>query len=512
MNTLSSYLCGKWVGGDAPYRTLHNPTTGAEVAQASSKGIDLGNAVTWARQTGGPALRTLSFTARADLLDQAAKAINNHREALIDLALENGGNTRKDAKFDIDGATATLAYYARLGRELGDKIYLEDGEPIRLSRNPRYVGRHIRLPRHGVAVHINAFNFPAWGLAEKAAVSWLAGMPVLTKPATSTALVAHRIVEILADVMPAGTLSALIGSTGDLLEHLQHQDVIAFTGSSGTAQKIRSHTNVIAQNIRVNIEADSLNAAVLGPDVEPGSETWNLFLSEVTTDMTQKAGQKCTAIRRIFVPTDLMEPARDDLAADLAQAPVGEPGERAVRVGPLATADQQRDILDGIQRLAGVAQRVYEAAEMVGVEPGQGYFVPPTLFEVAENDAADAVHDAEVFGPVATLVPYDGSATAAVDLVRRGEGGLVASVYSNDVRFCRDMVFGIGPWHGRLHLASEKVAAHSPGPGTVLPQMIHGGPGRAGAGEELGGVHGMGLYLQRVAVQGASPILDKIFV
>jgi len=458
----------------------------------------------------------MTFAQRGALLDRASKAIHEHREALIDLALLNGGNTRKDAKFDIDGATATLSFYARLGAKMGDGHFMLDGDEARLSRNPRYVGRHIRVSLQGVAVHINAFNFPAWGFAEKAAVSWLAGVPVLTKPATSTALVTSRIIEILveASIFPPGALSLLMGSAGDLLEHLTSQDVVAFTGSSDTGRAIKGHPNIVSKNIRVNVEADSVNAAVLGSDVEPGSDTWDLFLREVATDMTQKAGQKCTAIRRIFVPQDRIDEAQQDLSDELSSSPVGDPSLRAVRVGPLATASQLRDIGAGIDRLCSVAEVVYgdgTRGELVGIEGDAGFFVSPTLLRVKDGHAAAPVHEHEVFGPVATLIPYDGTAADAATLVCKGEGGLVASIYSDDQNFIREALFGIAPFHGRIHLGGRKIADHSPGPGTVMHQMQHGGPGRAGGGEELGGHRGLAFYTQRVAVQGLSPLLEKLF-
>ncbi len=509
--TLKSYVCGAWFEGEAPARNLHNPTTGEVVAEASTNGLDMAAALAFARTHGGPALRAMTFAERGTLLELAAKAIHEEREALIDLALRNGGNTRKDAKFDIDGASGTLAFYGRLGQKLGDGKFLLDGGETRLSRNPRYVGRHIRVPLTGCAVHINAFNFPAWGTCEKLAVSILAGVPVVSKPATSTAVVAARIAELFvaAEIFPAGAFSTIMGSVGDLLDHLTAQDVVAFTGSSDTARAIAGHPTVLAHNVRVNLEADSVNAAVLGSDAEPGSPTWDLFIREVAVDMTQKAGQKCTAIRRVFVPRDLLDDVRTDLSEELDRSATGDPGDKATTVGPLATASQLRDICAGIDRLRSVATVAYGDGKALERD---GYFVAPTLLEVADGHAADAVHAHEVFGPVATLIPFDGTAADAVALVQRGDGGLVASVYSDDAAFLSEMIFGIAPFHGRIHVANKKVAEHSPGPGTVLPQMQHGGPGRAGGGAELGGLRGLEFYTQRTAVQGLSPLLDKLFV
>jgi len=515
MQTLESYLCGSWAGGEAPHRPLHNPTTGEQLAQVSSKGLDLNAAVQYARDVGGPALRAMSFTERGAMLDKAAKAINDHREELIELATLNGGNTRKDAKFDLDGCTGTMAYYARLGHKLGDTTFLVDGNSSRLSGNPRYIGQHISVTRPGVAVHINAFNFPAWGMGEKAAVSLLAGVPVISKPATSTALVAYRVMQILEEsgVLPEGALQMLVGSTGDLLDHLGPHDAVAFTGSADTGAKIRGNANIVKNSVRVNIEADSLNSAVLGPDVEPGSDTWNLFLTEVVRDMTQKAGQKCTAIRRIFVPKDLLDDAQTDLVNDLEAIKTGNPTLRAVTVSALATQAQQEDIRAGIDRLLSEASTVHGGGngDLTEVEGDGGFFVTPTLLKLEDAHSADAVHAFEVFGPVATLMPYDGSAADACALVARGQGSLVSSVYSDDKKFIRDAIFGLAAYNGRVHIGGKKIADHSPGPGTVMPQMIHGGPGRAGAGEELGGLRGLAFYMQRTGVQGNAPLLDKIF-
>lgn len=510
---LKNFVAGKWVEGTAPYRDLHNPVTGQVIARASSVGVDMKSALDFARSRGGSALRAMSFAERGAMLDKIAKAINDQREALIDLAAENGGNTRKDAKFDIDGATATLAYYARQGAKLGDATYLIDGKTERLAANPRYVGQHIYTTKRGAALHINAFNFPAWGLCEKAAVSWLAGMPVVTKPATSTAVVAHRIVEILAEakVLPDGALSLICGSAGDVLDHLNSQDVVAFTGSSGVGKLIKGHPEVIANNVSVTVEADSLNSAVLGPDVKEDSVTWDLFIDEVMTDMTQKAGQKCTATRRILVPGDSMAAVEARLVEELTSIKVGNPLLRPTRVGPLATAAQAKDICAGIESLKSAADVVFGDApvELYELDSKEGYFVGPTLLKA--NGELGVINELEVFGPVATLISYDGSADKAVEICAAGGGTLVTSIYSDKREFIQEAVLGLAPHTGRVHVGGKKIADHSPGPGTVMPQMIHGGPGRAGGGEELGGLRGLSFYMQRTGVQGTAPILEKIF-
>lgn len=306
MQELRSYVGGRWVAGTGAQQTLLNPTTEEPLAQASSEGVDLGAALQYARSTGGPALRALSFAERGAALKAIADAMQGERDTLLNLGIANGGNTRSDAKFDVDGAIATLLAYAEWGTSLGQKKLLADGEGIQLGRSARFHGQHISVPRHGVAAHINAFNFPAWGFAEKAAVALLAGMPVLSKPATSSAMLAHRVMQLVVDkkLLPEGALSFLVGAARDLVSHLGPQDVLAFTGAGETGAQIRANPSVIRHSVRINVEADSLNAAVLGPDVEPRSDMYELFLKDVVRDMTQKAGQKCTAIRRVLVPQD----------------------------------------------------------------------------------------------------------------------------------------------------------------------------------------------------------------
>ncbi|MCO4773473.1 MAG: 3,4-dehydroadipyl-CoA semialdehyde dehydrogenase [Deltaproteobacteria bacterium] len=511
---LKSYLSGTFVAGTGRAAKLYDPARGTVVAETSTEGLDIAGALDYARDVGGPALRELTFAQRGELLSAMASALHEYRDELLDLARLNGGNTRGDAKFDIDGCTGTLAFYGKLGGTLGDRTFFVDGESEQLARNPRYIGQHIRVPRHGVAVHINAFNFPGWGFGEKAAVALLAGMPVLCKPGTSTSLVTARMFEILAaaDVLPKGAVSLLCGSAGSLLDHLGPQDAVAFTGSSGTGAMIRGRANLLAAGVPVNVEADSLNSAVLGPDVDDESETFDMFVRETARDMWQKAGQKCTAIRRIYVPRESLDDVREALIGEIQRNLVGDPGLKQVRVGPVATAQQHRDVKEGIQTLAKEGRFVYGdggpgTLEGEGLE--NGYFVGPTLLEV-DGPGPGAVHDLEVFGPVQTLIPYDGTAAEAIPSVARGKGSLVSSVYTDDKNFARDMILGLAPYNGRLHLGGRKVADHSPGPGTVLPQMVHGGPGRAGGGEELGGVRGLHFYMQRTAVQGLKPLIERI--
>jgi oxepin-CoA hydrolase/3-oxo-5,6-dehydrosuberyl-CoA semialdehyde dehydrogenase len=514
LRLLESFLRGAWVAGAGARQALLDPATEEPLAEVGAAG-GFAAALEFARARGGAALGALTFRERGELIRGVQAALTGARDELIGLAMRNGGNTRGDAKFDVDGAIATLSAYADLGAELGDRRALLDGDAIPLGRSSRWVGQHLLSPRPGVAVHVNAFNFPAWGLFEKAAQAWLAGMPVVTKPATSTAVVAHRAVELIVGGMlvPEGALSLVMGSPGDLTSHLGPGDVLAFTGSGDTGAHLRALPNVVAGGVRVNVEADSLNAAVLGPDLERGSATWDMLVSEIARDMTQKAGQKCTAIRRVLVPEALAEGLAEDLSERLAGAKVGNPAHDGVTMGPLATRGQLADVRARFARLRAEARPLFGGegeVTPIGGAAGKGFFFGPVLLTCERPAEAGVLHDVEIFGPVATLLPYDGGAAEAARLVARGQGGLVASAYSDDRAFLRELVAGLAPWHGRLYLGSAKVAGQAAGPGTVLPQLVHGGPGRAGAGEELGGLRGMAFYLQRTAGQGDQLILEAI--
>ena len=482
MKRLGSYLCGEWQLGERPGQTLVNPSTEEVLAETGEGGWDLAACVRYAREKGGASLRQMTFAERGALLAELAKCVHAGREELIALAIANGGNTRGDAKFDIDGAAFTLAHYAELGAALGDRRLIADGEPTQIGRTARFSGQHILSPRLGVAAHINAFNFPAWGLAEKAACALLAGVPVISKPASATALVAHRLAELFVEknILPPGAFSLTCGSARELPAHLGGQDVLAFTGSSATAAILRASSGATERSVHVNVEADSLNAAVLGPDVSLSSETGQLFLADVARDITQKTGQKCTAIRRVLVPQAIADEVAAALRERLEGITIGNPAESKVRMGPLATAQQLGDVRAGIERLDTATTKVYgEPVSAVGAPEGKGFFVGPTLF-LATDPAAKAIHEDEVFGPVATLLPYSGAADQASEIVALGSGGLVASLYSDDREFLAATVGALAPHHGRLYLGSEKIAAQSAGPGTVLPSLLHGGPGRAG--------------------------------
>ncbi len=510
MQVLESYLSGQWQRGNGPPAAIHDATTGAVIANASSAGLDLGAALAHCRDVGGPALRAMTFAQRGEILTALSKAIRADRDALLDVATANMGATRGDGKFDLDGASGTLAFYAALGTQLGDRRFLIDGEEIRLSRSARWVGQHIAVPRRGVAIHINAFNFPAWNMAEKLATAILAGMPVLSKPATATSPLAVEVAKRWVDcgALPAGAFALLTGSVGDLLDHAVAQDCVVFTGSGATGAKVRGHANVLRHNIPVNVEADSLNAAVIGPDLGPGDAAWDMAVTEIVRELGQKAGQKCTAIRRILVPVDREDDLRAAFLDRVTTMVVGDPTAHETTVGALSTAQQKRDFDAGVQAMADAG--VALAWQHEGSVPSEGFFVAPRLFRSADGVDAPYVHDHEIFGPAATLLPYDGTVQSAAAIVARGGGSLVTSVFSDDSDWAGALLLEIAPYCGRVYWGSEKVADAGTGHGSVLPGTVHGGPGKAGGGEELGGERGLGFYMQRTALQGDAALLRRL--
>ncbi|MCU1310481.1 MAG: phenylacetic acid degradation bifunctional protein PaaZ [Candidatus Angelobacter sp.] len=510
---VQSYLSGKWQSGSDRGTALVNPTDGSTIAFASSKGLDLGAALDYSRRVGGSELRKLGYAQRAALLGKIADVLAAKREQWFEIARKNSGNTKADAGMDVDGSIGTLKYFAKVGAALGDSNALADGAPARLARDPNFQGLHIGIPMSGVAVHINAFNFPGWGLWEKAAVTLLSGMPVFAKPATSTCWLAKEMVASVIDagILPDGSLSILCGAPNDLLDHLQFGDVVAFTGSASTGQQIRQHPRIQQQGVRVNIEADSLNAALLGPDVADGSASSNFFVREVVREMTLKAGQKCTAIRRVLVPADRAAGVAAALVTALSEVKVGNPENAAVGMGPVVNAQQRKSVEEGIKSLSKEASIRYRPAKFtpVDADPHAGAFVPPTLFEVGNASQSALVNDLEVFGPVATIVPYRDKVDS-FDIARRGGGSLAVSVFSADTNYLADAATALGSSHGRVLLVDPSIGDSHTGHGVVLPSLLHGGPGRAGGGEELGGLHGMWLYHQRVAVQGSGTTLTAI--
>ena len=512
--TLDSYLSGRWQRGQGIESILIDPVSGDELATVSAKGLDLNSALEFARREGQRSLRNMNYAERGKLVGAVADVLTANRARYEAIAIANSGNTKMDAAIDIDGGIGTLKYYARLGAGLGEARTLLDEKPVRLAKAENYQAIHLMVPRRGVAVHINAFNFPGWGLWEKAAVSLLAGVPVLAKPASATALLAHAMIKdvIAAGALPAGALSLLCGSAGGLLEALTSEDLVAFTGSADTAVRVRGHPNVVAKNVPVNIEADSINAALLAPDASPAGAAFDAFVRETVREMTVKAGQKCTAIRRIFVPAEMADAVADALSGKLKTTKVGDPRQADTRMGPLVTRAQQAAAFEGIRRLACEAAIVCggtEAPALDGIDKAKSAFVAPTLLRLKSTDNARAVHEVEVFGPAATIVPYRGEQDAAA-LIARGGGSLVASVYGEDKDFLARMVSEIAPSHGRILAVDPAIATAHTGHGIVMPQCNHGGPGRAGAGEELGGLFGLRFYHQRLAVQGSSELLASL--
>lgn len=513
MKTLRSHLAGQWFEAGGDFQVLLNPSTEEPLARASSTGADLPGALAWARECGGPALRELTFAQRGEILKALGKRLREHRDELLALSSANNGSTATDGAFDIDGAGGALAFYGGLGLSLGARRVLADGEGAALGKNENFWAAHALVPRQGVAVHINAFNFPAWGLAEKFACSFLAGMPTITKPATATALVAARMMEIAIEsgLLPEGALQSIVGSTGDLLDRLEPQDVVAFTGSAATALALRQRPAIAEAGVRFNVEADSLNAAVLAPDVHPGSPTFDRFIQDVAREITQKAGQKCTAVRRILVPKEIETQVTEALVASLAAVVTGNPADPRVTMGPLAHGGQLRDALDGIAELLATAELVHGSGGRttgVGAPAGKGFFVEPTLLRSPHPGEKTPVHWREVFAPVSTLLPYSGTAVEAAGLVALGGGSLVSSVYTDDSEWAADYLARSGAFQGRIYFGSATSEGY--GSGAAMPQSLHGGPGRAGGGEELGGIAGLRLYQQRVALQGTRARVDGL--
>lgn len=502
---LENYVNGQWTQGTGEGTPLNDPVTGEELARASAQGIDLGAALRYARRTGAGNLRAMSYAERAALLKSAADVLAANRDRYNEISLRNSGATKADCGFDVDGGIGTLKYYAALGRSLGDNRYLMEPGSDALGKDSGFESGHILTPVPGVAVHINAFNFPSWGLWEKAAVSLLSGVPVFAKAAAASSWLSQAMLRdvVEAGVLPEGAMSLICAGGHDLMEHLEPGDLVAFTGSAETAAGLRAHPRVAANGIAFNVEADSLNAAILGPDAAPGSAEHDALIREVRREMTLKAGQKCTAIRRILVPAGQLDAVQAALVDKLSAIPVGDPRNEQVRMGPLMNQAQQRAAWQGLEALRREAQPVLGGSHefaLVDADPERGAFFPLTLLRCDEPAGADAVHRVEVFGPVATLMPY-ASRDEAFSLAARGEGSLVTSVFTADSDFALEAATTLGPWHGRLALIDGEVAQANPGHGVVMPQCAHGGPGRAGGGEELGGLRALRFYHQRTAIQ-----------
>ena len=507
---VESWVAGRWRAPADEGAALLDATTGEEVARVSTEPVAAAEALAHAREVGGPALRELTFAGRAGLLKQLGTRLMAGKEELYELSYATGA-TRRDSAIDVDGGFGTLLVYASKGRrELPAGSTYLDGPVERLGRTGAFVARHVLTPLRGAAVQVNAYNFPVWGMLEKLAPAFLAGVPSIVKPATQTAyvteLVVRRIVE--SGLLPEGSLQLLVGSPEGLLDGLGGQDLLSFTGSAATAARLRAHPAVVRGSVRFNAEADSLNSCVLGLDAKPGTEEFDLFVREVAREMTAKAGQKCTAVRRAFVPREHLDAATEALRAALGQVTVGDPRDPDTRMGALVSRSQRDAVRDAVARIAAGGEIVVgdPSAALPGLE--RGAFLPPLLLRHCDPDAA-AVHDVEAFGPVATLLPYD-TAAQVVDLMARGQGSLVGSVVSADPAFVREVVLGAAAHHGRILVLDRTAAPESTGSGSPLPHLVHGGPGRAGGGEELGGIRSVLHHMQRTAVQASPDLLTAV--
>ncbi|WP_424965214.1 phenylacetic acid degradation bifunctional protein PaaZ [Dinoroseobacter sp. S375] len=514
LQNIESFALGDWVPPGDGARLVTDAVTGAPLGRAGNGALDLGAMRDYARRVGGPALRAMGFHDRARMLKALATYLNTHKEQLHTLSLRTGA-TRADGKIDIEGGIGTMFVIASKGRrEMPDgQVYLDGGVEA-LSRSGTFVGQHICTPLQGVAVHINAFNFPVWGMLEKLAPTLLAGMPAIVKPATATCQVTEACLRLIVQsgILPDGALQLVTGGLGDLLDQLDCQDVVSFTGSAETALMLRGSDHLLRNSVRFVAEQDSLNASILGPDAGPGTPEFDLFVTEVHREMTVKAGQKCTAIRRILVPDAHLDPVLTALSARLAQTVIGHPAEAGTQMGALVSAAQREDVLAKAAIVGGEAERVCgnpDAFEVHGADAEAGAFLPPMLYHCADPRGARALHAVEAFGPVATVMGY-GDPEEAVDLVNRGGGSLVASVITADTGFARDVALGAAAFHGRLYVNNRHSMAEATGHGAPLPHMVHGGPGRAGGGEELGGVRGVLHYMQRTAIQGSPDLLTAI--
>jgi oxepin-CoA hydrolase/3-oxo-5,6-dehydrosuberyl-CoA semialdehyde dehydrogenase len=507
---LLNYARDSWVAGGGGLADVHSAVTGEVIAETGSGGLDFRAMLEHARTVGGPALRQYTFHERAHMLKALANAVMARKEELYELSYATGA-TRQDSWIDIEGGAGTLFSFSSKGRrELPNGKVLIDGAMEPLSRGGTFVGQHVFTPLQGVAVHINAFNFPVWGMLEKLGPTLLAGVPAIVKPGSSTGYLTERAVRIMieADILPKGALQLIMGATGDLMDHLTCQDVVSFTGSAYTAMKLQAHPVIARESVRFVAERDSLNASILGPDGAPGTPEFDLFVKEVAREMTSKAGQKCTAIRRAMAPADYLDAVQDAVAARLAKVRIGDPREESTQMGALASRAQLDSVRAAVTELAKSA-RIVAGDPDVSPVAGDGAFISPILLRSDDPWGATAVHDIEAFGPVSTLMPYK-DVGDAIALANRGMGSLALSLFTHDSDTARDFVLGAGAFHGRMVILDRTSAKESTGHGSPLPVLVHGGPGRAGGGEEMGGVRGVKHYMQRTALQGSPAVLAKI--
>jgi oxepin-CoA hydrolase/3-oxo-5,6-dehydrosuberyl-CoA semialdehyde dehydrogenase len=513
MNKLGNYVHGNWITGDGDGQLLYNAVNGNPIASASTKGLNFAEILQYARLTGNPALRSMTFPERGRMLRALALHLSEHKEEFYTISYQTGA-TRVDSWIDIEGGIGNLFANASLRRKFPDSFFCLDGEGHNLSKGNSFMGQHILVPKEGVAVHINAFNFPVWGMLEKIAVNLLAGMPAVVKPASVTSYLTEAVVRqiIASNILPAGALQLICGSAGDLLDHVQSQDVVTFTGSASTGLLLKSNKNILRESVPFTMEADSLNCIVLGEDVRPGTAEWDIFIKEIKKEMTVKAGQKCTAIRRIFVPENKMEEAWKAIGGELAKTIIGNPLNEKVRMGSLAGQSQKEEVKAQVQKILAVSQIVYgslDSVELTDADAAKGAFISPLLLANDRPFVSEEVHSVEAFGPVSTLMPYK-NMDEAVALSKKGKGSLCSTIVTGDDAIARQYVLQAATYHGRILVLNKDCAKESPGHGSPLPLLVHGGPGRAGGGEEMGGLRGVKHYMQRVAVQGSPTTLTAI--
>jgi oxepin-CoA hydrolase/3-oxo-5,6-dehydrosuberyl-CoA semialdehyde dehydrogenase len=513
MTVLRSYVGGAWTEPADEGRPVLDAVTGEEVARVSSAGIDMAVALDYGRSSGGPALRELTFHQRAALLKSLGQLLREHRQELYTLSARTGA-TLGDSKFDIDGGIGVLLSYAsRAKRELPNDTILAEGAVEPLGKAGTFVGQHILTPLHGVAVQINAFNFPVWGPLEKFAPAFIAGVPTLVKPATQTAYLTARLVELIvgSGLLPDGAIQLVCGSIGGLFDHLGEQDLVSFTGSATTARQLRAHPAIVGRSIRFNAEADSLNCSILGPEAGPGTPEFDLYVRQLVTEMTVKAGQKCTAIRRALVPAALADQVAEATRDRLAAMVVGNPAAEGVQMGALAGLEQREEVRRSVKALLSAGRIVSgdpDHVDVVGASAERGAFMAPLLLQADDADRSEP-HQVEAFGPVSTIISYQDTA-GVIELAARGRGSLAGSIVTADAAFARDVVLGLAPWHGRILVLDREDGAESTGHGSPLPMLVHGGPGRAGGGEEMGGVRGVLHHMQRTAVQASPRVLSAV--
>jgi oxepin-CoA hydrolase/3-oxo-5,6-dehydrosuberyl-CoA semialdehyde dehydrogenase len=513
MYKLENYITGNWITGDGEGQILYNAVTGEAISAATSKGLDFKSILEYGRTVGNPALRKMTFYERGNMLKALALHLRTNLEKFYKISYQTGA-TKADSWIDIEGGIGNLFANASLRRKFSDETFCIDGESHNLSKNNTFIGTHILVPKEGVAIHINAFNFPVWGMLEKIAVNLLAGMPAVVKPATITSYLTEAVVkEIIASkILPDGALQLICGSAGDLLDHVSSQDVVSFTGSATTGLKLKSNPTILRESVPFNMEADSLNCIVLGEDVTPDKPEWDIFIKEVRKEMTAKAGQKCTAIRRIFVPDNKMEDVWKAISTSLSQTIIGNPLNEKVRMGSLAGEEQRSEVRGQVQKLLASSQIIYgslDSVEVIDADPDKGAFMSPVLLMNDKPFASTAVHEVEAFGPVSTIMPYKNMGEA-IELSKKGKGSLCSSIVTADNKIARQYVLGAATHHGRILILNNECAKESTGHGSPLPLLVHGGPGRAGGGEEMGGIRGVKHYMQRVALQGSPTTITAI--